>query len=62
VPALIETLGDKEPEVRWRASEAFGKIGVADSTLIAALENLLHDEHDYVSESAQETLDIIGEQ
>jgi HEAT repeat protein len=57
---LLQALSDKKPDVRWRAAEALGRIGASSSVVKTSLEGLLHDEFDYVSEAAQEALDLIG--
>lgn len=61
IPSLLEALNDKSPDVRWRASEALGKIGLKDSEIISHLETLIHDECDYVCESAMRAIDNIEE-
>jgi HEAT repeat protein len=58
---LIKALNDREPDVRWRASEALGLIGVKEPEVIAGLEGLVHDECDYVCESAIVALDNLTE-
>ncbi len=61
VPTLLKTLQDKNPDVRWRASEALGFIGVNTNEVISNLNSMIHDECDYVCESAINALDSLTE-
>lgn len=61
IPEIIESLEDKTPDVRWRASEALGKIGESSPEVISALEKLIYDEFDLVSDSANNAIDILTE-
>ena len=62
IPSLIKSLEDKSPDVRWRASEALGFIGVNTEDVITGLNNLIHDECDYVCESAINAIDELTEE
>jgi HEAT repeat protein len=62
VPSLIEALEDRKPDVRWRASEALGVIGVNTDHIISSLNILIHDKCDYVCESAINAIDNLTEQ
>ena len=62
IPVLIKTLEDRNPDVRWRASEALGVIGINTEEIISGLNELVHDACDYVCESAINALDQISEQ
>ena len=53
------TLSDKNPDVRWRITEALGKIRLNTEEVISALKDLIHDECDYVCESADLAIDYI---
>jgi HEAT repeat protein len=55
-------LDDLNPDVRWRASEALGNIGMSNEEIIARLNGLIHDKCDYVCESAINAIDILTEQ
>jgi HEAT repeat protein len=61
IPSLINSLQDKNPDVRWRASETLGLLGVKSDEIIGSLEALIHDECDYVCESAILALDNLTE-
>ena len=52
VPMLVSALSDKNPDVRWRASEALGMIGVDTDEVTSSLDELIHDKCDYVCEAA----------
>ena len=43
VPALIQSLKSKEPNVRWHAARALGKLGPAADAAIPALLMMLND-------------------
>ncbi|MEM2963803.1 MAG: HEAT repeat domain-containing protein, partial [Candidatus Anstonellales archaeon] len=64
VPGLIDALKDKNWLVRWRASEALGKIakkGQDISSAIEALKNVAdNDEYPLVREAAREALRAAG--
>ncbi|MFW9972001.1 MAG: HEAT repeat domain-containing protein [Candidatus Odinarchaeota archaeon] len=62
VPTLINALKDEKRDVRWRASEALGIIGVNTEEVISNLTNLVHDKCDYVCESAILALDNLTEE
>ena len=57
--ALINTLNDKDPDVRWRSSEALGLIGASTEDVLSGLNSLVHDKCDYVCESAINALDSL---
>jgi HEAT repeat protein len=57
-PALIATLKDSSPEVRWNACEALGDMQA--KAAIPALEELLADPEAKVREHAAEALSEIG--
>jgi HEAT repeat protein len=59
VPHLLKALQDKNPDVRWRSSEALGKIKLNTTEIIDSLKSLIHDECDYVCESADVAIDNI---
>lgn len=61
IPSLINALKDKNPDVRWRITETLGKIGVDTQEVISSLKGLIHDECDYVCESAINALDSLTE-
>jgi len=58
---LLIALNDKKPDVRWRSSEALGKIKLNTPEILSGLKNLIHDECDYVCESADVAIDNITE-
>lgn len=62
IPSLLNALKDKNPDVRWRTSEALGKIGVNTEDVISNLNELIHDEFDYVGESAINAIDSLTEE
>ncbi|NVM35543.1 MAG: HEAT repeat domain-containing protein [Candidatus Lokiarchaeota archaeon] len=62
IPSLIKALKDENPDVRWRVSEALGLIGVDTEDVIDGLKELIHDECDYVCESAINALDNLTEE
>lgn len=62
IPSLVKALKDGNPDVRWRASEALGIIGVNTEEVISSLNLLIHDECDYVCESAIDALDTLTEE
>lgn len=62
IPSLLRALKDENPDVRWRASEALGKIGVNTEDVITNLNGLVHDECDYVCESAINAIDSLTEE
>ncbi|MFX0018420.1 MAG: HEAT repeat domain-containing protein [Promethearchaeota archaeon] len=62
VPTLVKSLQDKNADVRWRASEALGFIGVNTNEVISNLNSLIHDECDYVCESAINAIDSLTEE
>ncbi len=59
VPSLLDALNDKKPDVRWRSSEALGKIKLNTPEVLTSLKALIHDECDYVCESADIAIDYI---
>ena len=61
IPSLINALKDKNPDVRWRITETLGKIGINTQKVISSLKDLVHDECDYVCESAINALDSLTE-
>jgi HEAT repeat protein len=52
VPALIESLKDKEGDVRWSAAIGLGSFGDKAKEAIPALETALHDRDARVREAA----------
>ena len=62
IPILIKTLEDRNADVRWRASEALGVIGINTEEIISGLNGLIHDDCNYVCESAINALDQISDQ
>ncbi|GAG32676.1 unnamed protein product [marine sediment metagenome] len=52
---------DRNPDVRWRTSEALGKIGLKTEEIISSLNILIHDKCDYVCESAINAIDDLTE-
>jgi len=62
IPFLLNSLKDNNPDVRWRSSEALGKLGENTEEIISGLSNLVHDECDYVCESALNALDTLTEE
>ncbi|MBA7700440.1 hypothetical protein ES703_109154 [subsurface metagenome] len=59
---MLNALKDKNPDVRWRSSEALGLIGVNTENVISNLNTLIHDKCDYVCESAINALDSLTEE
>jgi HEAT repeat protein len=59
VPSLLDALNDKKPDVRWRSSEALGRIKLNTPEVLTRLKSLIHDECDYVCESADFAIDNI---
>jgi hypothetical protein len=62
IPSLINALYDKNPDVRWRASDTLGLLCIKTEEVISNLNNLVHDECDYVCESAINALDNLSEE
>jgi len=54
-------LNDKKPDVRWRATEALGNIGLNNPEILSGLQTMIKDECDYVCESADNAIDKITE-
>lgn len=59
---LVPLLDDVEPVVREKIAEAFGKSGVADDSVIAALREACSDEDAEVAHVAAEALKLLGRQ
>ncbi len=61
VPSLVEALlQDEDPEARSGAAITLKAIGPSAKSSIPALQQALHDEHEWVREAAQETLESFG--
>ena len=61
IPSLLNSLRDNNPDVRWRSAEALGKIGINTEEVLSNLNALIHDECDYVCESALTAIDDLTE-
>ena len=59
---MLNSLKDNNPDVRWRSSEALGNIGENTEVVISNLNALIHDECDYVCESALNAIDTLTEE
>ena len=57
--SLTKAINDRNPDVRWRASEALGMIGVDSDEVLSSLNSLIHDKCDYVCEAALIAIDKI---
>ena len=60
VPALIETLADKNWEIRWSAAGALTSFGKKSAMAVPELVGLLRDSEDYVRNAALSTLGKMG--
>ena len=61
VDELLYLLNDKKPDVRWRATEALGNIGLNNPEILSSLKAMVKDKCDYVCESADNAIDKITE-
>jgi len=60
VPVLIESLGDKNWEIRWSAAGALTSFGKKSAMAVPELVMLLRDPEDYVRNAALSTLGKMG--
>ena len=60
VPALIESLGDNDWQIRWAAAGALTSFGKKSAMAVPELINLLRDENEYVKNAAISTLGKMG--
>ncbi len=60
LPALVETLRDKNPAARRQAAHAIGLIGVGDPRAVNALRDLLFDPDETVRQQAARALGSMG--
>jgi len=60
VPTLLKLLSHPQPQIRGLAARALGEIGIADTSVTAALERRQRDEAPAVRRAAERALELIA--